>query len=386
MARHEIVLGIDLGTSFSTAAAWVNGKMYLVPDERGEPCIPSVVHYGPEGPPEVGHQAHLRRRSDPENTVAGIKRLLGRDLDSAEARVYAAGTAVTLKAAPNGRAVLHTRRGDHSSEEVACAIYAHLKKLGEIRFQTRLKRAALTVPASATPAVRDATVRAAQQAGLEVIATLPEPNAAAIAYGLDQFRGQRRLLVYDFGGGTFDVTLISQKDEDLTPLALGGDPSLGGDDFDERLAQHVAGVIWRKHRVEAQQDIVRWNRIVQEAEATKRALSAMHAARLRVKDAFAAEGRRHDLDETVSRLEMQPRWQELVDRSLKVTAKTMMDAGLRPSGVDTLLLVGGTTYIPMVKAAVTRMMSKPGENPGDPQTAVACGAAVSAARQVARAA
>lgn len=386
MARHEIILGIDLGTSFSTAAAWVNGKMYLVPDERGEPCIPTVVHYTEDGPPLVGQLAVQARRSDPENTVAGIKRILGREMDSPETRVFAAGTAVTLKPAPNGRAILKTRRGEHSAEEVASTVYAHLKRLAESRFQMNVRRAVLTVPASSTDASRNATIKAAQQAGLEVIETVYEPTAAAIAFGLDRFRGQRRLLVYDFGGGTFDVTVMQQQDQSLRPLAVGGDGSLGGDDFDEQLAQLAAGHVWRRHRVEIHQDIVRWDRVLQEAEATKRALSAMAAARLRVKEAFTAGGRRHDLDITVRREHIEPRWQDLVDRSIKTLAETMVEANLRPSGIESLLLVGGTTYIPMVREAVTRVMSTPGEHPGDPQTAVACGAAVQAARGMMKAA
>ena len=386
VARDDIVLGIDLGTSFSTAAAWVNGKMYLVPDERGEPCIPTVVHYGDEGPPIVGHNAVLARQSDPVNTISGIKRLLGRKLDGPEGRVFAAGTAVKLRAAPNGRAILETRRGEHSAEEVASVVYQYIRGLAEKRFQAPVRRAVLTVPASATPVSTHATIRAAEQAGLQVLHTLHEPTAAAVAFGLDRFRGQRRVLVYDFGGGTFDVTIMRQQDSDLEPLAAFGDGGLGGDDFDEQLARHAAGVVWRKHRVELEKDVVRWDRVLREAEATKRALSAMEAARLRVREAFSSGGQRQDLDLTVARKDMQPRWQELVDRSLKTTAEVMVQAGLRPAGIETLVLIGGTTYIPMVRTAVTRMMSKPGAQSGDPQTSVACGAAVSAARSAARAA
>lgn len=386
MSRHEIILGIDLGTSFSTAAAWANNKMYLVPDERGEPCIPTVVYFGEDGPPLVGQKAQEARLLDPENGIAGIKRLLGKKLDGPEARVFAAGTSVAMKAAPNGRIILGTRRGEHSTEEIGASIYGYLKRLAEQRFQMKVERAVLTLPATADSATREATVRAAEQAGLTVMDTIHEPTAAAIAFGLDRFRGQRRLLVFDFGGGTLDITVMRQQDNELQPLAVGGDASLGGDDFDERLAHHAASLIWRRHGVELNHDVVRWDRIVQQAEATKRALSAMQAARLRVRDAFSAHGLRHDLDLTLSREDIEPRWQPLVDQSLKVTAETMVDAGLRPAGVDTLLLVGGSTYIPMVRQAVTRLMSTPGEHPGDPQTAVACGAAVTAARQARKAA
>lgn len=386
MASHELILGIDLGTSFSTAAAWVNGKMYLVPDERGEPCIPTVVHFGDKGPPLVGYNALEARRTDPENTVAGIKRLLGRDLDSPEGRVFSASSPNRLKPAANGRAIIHTRRGEHTSEEVASIAYAHLKRLAELRFQRKVNRAVVTVPAASSPASIGATVTAARMAGLDVVDTVHEPTAAAIAFGLDRFRGQRRLLVYDFGGGTFDVTVMQQQDQTMEPLTVGGDASLGGDDFDLELAQYAAGLIWKRHQVELHHDVVRWDRVIRSAEATKRALSAMQAARLRVQNAYSHGGRHHDIDLTIGRDDITTRWQGLVDRSLKTTAETMLKAGLRPSGIDTLLLIGGTTYIPMVRDSVTRMMSTPGEHPGDPQTAVACGAAVTAARHALQAA
>lgn len=381
-----MILGIDLGTSFSTAAAWVNGKMYLVPDERGEPCIPTVVHYPKDGRPIVGHAALKYRRADPENTISGIKRALGRSIDSPEGRVFAASTAVTVKPAPNKRLILQTRRGDHIPEEIAGLVYTHLRSLAEHRFQARVRRAVLTVPASATPESIEATLRAARQAELEVMATIPEPTAAATAFGLDAFRGQRRLLVYDFGGGTFDVTIMRQHDQTLEPVAMGGDGGLGGDDFDEALARHAAGRVWKQHRVELEKDVVRWDRVLHEAEATKRALSAMPAARLRVKDAYSAGGQRRDIDATVSREDVQMRWNPLVERSIKVMADTILAAELRPRSIDALLLVGGTTYIPQVRSAVTKIMAKPGQHPGDPQTAVACGAAVHAARRLMKAA
>lgn len=386
MGRQEIVLGIDLGTSFSTAAAWVQGKMYLVPDERGEPCIPTVVHYAQEGPPLIGYAALQVRRRDPENTVSGIKRVLGRDLESPEGRVFAAGSAVNLKAAPNGKVILTTRAGEHTAEEIAAALYNHLRRLAEHRFQTRISKAVLTIPAAANEACREATIRAARQAGLEVLETIHEPTSAAVAFGLDRYKGQRRVLIYDFGGGTFDVTIMQQTDQNLKVLAVGGDATLGGDDFDHQMAEHAAGVVWRRHQIEIQHDVVRWDRLNREAEVTKRALSAMQSARLRVKDAFTVHRRPHDLDITISRDAIAPRWKDLVDRSIQTTAETMVKSGLRPSGIDTLLLVGGTTYIPMVRQAISRVMSKQGEHPGDPQTAVACGAAVTAARHAMKAA
>ena len=322
----------------------------------------------------------------PKNTVSGIKRVLGRDLESPEGRVFAASSAVRLKAAPNGRIIINTRAGEHTSEEIASAVYNYLRRLAEHRFQARISKVVITLPAGANDNAREATIRAARQAGLEVLETVHEPTSAAIAFGLDRFQGQRRLLIYDFGGGTFDVTIMTQTDQNLQVMAVGGDATLGGDDFDHQLSEYAAGIIWRQHKIEMHHDVVRWDRLNREAESTKRALSAMQAARLRVKDAFTVERRSHDLDMTISREEISSRWKELVDRSIQTTAKSMVKAGLRPTGIDTLLLVGGTTYIPMVRQAISRVLSKQGEHPGDPQTAVARGAAIVAARHAMRAA
>ncbi len=175
---------------------------------------------------------------------------------------------------------------------------------------------------------------------------------------------------------------MEQHDSQIKPLAVGGDGMLGGDDLDLALAQMAAGSIWQKHRVDITKDVVRWEQLLQEAEITKRALSVRETAPLRLKNAFSRGGKHHDLDLVIHRKDIEPRWAELIDRSLKVTAQTMVSAGLRPAGIDTLLLVGGTTYVPVIKRTISKMMGKQGFNPGDPQTAVACGAAVVGARRM----
>ena len=378
---REVVLGIDLGTSFSSAAAWFAGKIYLVADNRGEPCIPSVVHYVPNNSvPVVGHEAAQRRQSAPENTIGNVKRILGKPFDSPEVRTFAAGSAVSIRSAKNGSVILETCRGEQTPTEVASDIYRHLKTLAEKRFHLPVRKAVLTVPATATAQTTAATITAARQGGLEVIDTIHEPTAAAIAFGLDHHQGKRLLLIYDFGGGTFDVTIVNQQDSHLHPIATGGDSMLGGDDFDEVVAQWACGQVWTKYQVDLSKDIVRWDRILKESEKSKRALSALESAPLRVPKAFSYQSRHVDLDLSIKRTEIEPLWQDLVKRSLTSTAECMLAAKLRPTNFDTLLLVGGTTYVPLVRQSIAKMMKKAGQYPEDPQTAVACGAAIRAAR------
>lgn len=385
-SRAEIVLGIDLGTSFSTAAAWVDGKMHLITDNRGEACIPSVVYFPTQGAPVVGAYAAKMRLAEPTQSIGGIKRILGRPFDSGEVRILDAHSAVRIEKTANGSPVLTNRAGQHTPVEIASIIYRHLRELAEARFRGACKKAVITVPATAGPLTEAATVTAARAAGLEVIRTISEPVAGAIAQELDHFKGERRLLVYDFGGGTFDVTVLLQQDQEFKVLSLGGDSCLGGDDLDLELAQLVASFIFHSHKVDLTKDVVTWDRLVREAEVVKRGLSSVQAAPMRIKELFSAQGRRRDLDLTVTRADVEARWEPLIQRSIHLTATTMLQANLRPDDLDAILLVGGTTFVPLVRSKVAKTFGKPGLHRGDPQTAVAEGAALVAARALSLAA
>ncbi len=376
----EIVLGIDFGTSFSSVAAWLDGKMYVVPDQRGEPCIPSIVHYPRRGPPVAGAAAEQLRVKDPRNTVCSVKRIVGRDYDSPEVRIFDAHNAVPTQRAPGGEAVLVTDAGTIPPTQVAADLFRHLRALAERRFGRPAKKVVLTVPASASAKVEEATRHAAKCAGLEVVRLLSEPSAGAIANNLDQFTGQRRILVYDFGGGTFDVTILDQRDDQLHTVALAGDPCLGGDDLDHEIASLISGHIWRKSKSDITKDAIRWDRIVRTSETAKRGLSAREEVPVRLQDAYTARGRPQELDFIISRRDIEPRWQALVDRANRLAAKTIVAAKLRPEDLDVILLVGGTTYVPLVRRTIQTVLKRPGMHEGDPLTAVARGAALVAAR------
>ena len=386
MSHPEIILGIDLGTSFSTAAAWFQGKLHLVPDDRGEPCIPSVVYFPRNQPPVVGHAAERYRAAEPDATVSGVKRILGRPFDAPEVTIMAAHSAMGIRPAENGSPILGLRTGNRTPVEVASHIFEHLRSRAEARFRAPAQKAVVTLPATADDGVRDATIHAARMAGIEVVRTLSEPSAAAIAYHLDRSMAAGRLLVYDFGGGTFDVTVLEQGPAGFRTLVTGGDACLGGDDFDHALAHQVAAFIFRSQRVDLTKDVVRWDRVVRQSERTKRALSAASTASFRLPKAYSAQRKTVDLDLNVHRDDVVGRWQPLVGRSIKATAETLMKGGLRPTALEQTVLVGGTTFIPLVQRAVEKLLGRPATLSDNPQTAVACGAAVVASRLGRRAA
>ncbi|MGF1508312.1 MAG: Hsp70 family protein [Myxococcota bacterium] len=386
MPQTDIVLGIDLGNSYSTAAAWIQGKLYTVPDRRGEPCIPSIVYFPPKGLPVVGAEAERYRMAEPDATVSGIKRVLGRAADSPELRVFEAHSAVSVCASAGSTPILRTRVGEHTPAEVASYIFRHLKERAEARFHNPIKKAVVTLPATATPSTEEATRSAAKMAGLEVLRTLSEPSAAAIAYHLDRADGPDKLLVYDFGGGTFDATILEHGQDGFRTLGVGGDGCLGGDDFDHVLASQVASYIFRTYRVDVTRDVVRWERLIRIGETTKKALSAREVAPFRMPDAFSHQRKAVDIDLALHRDDLEPKWQPLIERSVKATADVLMRAGLRPEHLDATVMVGGTTFVPLVRRAVDRLMGKPGIVAPNPQTAVACGAAIVASRIQVRAA
>ncbi len=326
------------------------------------------------------------RGRDPENTIHGIKRILGRDFDSPQVRILEANSSFRIKAAQNNTPVLITPRDKIAPVQIATEIYRHLKKLAEKRFRAKIKYAVLTIPASATQRSEADTILAAKRAGFEVLRTIAEPSAGAVAFQLDRFRGQRKLLVYDFGGGTFDVTVIQQTDGELKPLTISGDDCLGGEDLDIALAKMISDYIWSTHKVDVTKDVVRWDRLLRESERVKRALSALENAPLRIRDAFASRhGGPKDIELPVHRNDVAPKWGPLISRTLQASANAVVKARLRPQDLDAILMIGGTTYVPQVRQAVAKTFARHGLGEGDPQTAVAAGAAIIGARTLAAA-
>lgn len=378
MENSEIILGIDLGTTFSTAAAVINGKFQYALDEKGEPCIPSVVHFPKVGAPTVGVEAEKHRATDAENTIFGIKRVIARPMDSPQARVLNSASLFRLMGTGGEEVKVKTRQGIHGASEVASIIVRHLRERAQLRFGRNIAKAVVTVPVAATPSLHEAMVRIGRMAGLEVIRIVGEPIAGALARGVAGANdsGQPRL-VFDFGGGTLDATVVQRVGTQVQVLSVGGDDCLGGDDFDFAFSRWIASKVWRAFSADITTDAILSDAVHRQCERVKRALSSAQEARYLLADALSVgSGRTRPIDFTVSRLDLRPAWLPLVQRGVEVALETIARANLTPKDLSLVSLIGGTTYVPQVREAVASRVSRALDVEKDPQTAVARGAAL----------
>lgn len=377
MSTPEIILGVDFGTTFSTAAAAINGKFHYALDDRGESCVPSVVHFPKVGAPIVGAEAEKLRARDPENTVFGIKRVIGRPIDSPQARVLNASALFHLDGRGGGEVKVKTRAGLMQASEIAAIIIRYLKDRAQQRFGRAIHKAVVTLPVVATREVQETMIRVGRMAGLEVIRVVPEPVAGALARGIAgaNDKGDPRL-VFDFGGGTLDVTVVQRAGKSVRVLSATGDDCLGGDDFDVAFARWVASRVWTSHAVDVTRDAILADAVQRQCETVKRALSASSTARYFIPDALGGAGRTSPIDLQVTRIDLRPEWNELVHRAVDVARAAVTDARLTNADLHLVSMIGGTAYVPQVREAIAHALGRPLDVEIDPQTAVARGAAL----------
>lgn len=345
----EQVVGIDLGTTFSLAAAVVDGRPRVLV-HKGEKLLPSVVGLGPAGQLLVGTPARNQFVVAPERTVRSVKRKMG---------------------SPE-----RVRLGEqtYSPPEISAFILRELKHRAESALGHPVRRAVITVPARFSDAQRQATRDAGEIAGLEVMRIINEPTAAALAYGL-QRSDARRALVYDLGGGTFDASVIEMSDGIVEVRASHGDPNLGGDDFDALLAGLLSEMVNRRYNVNPMADRRAAARLVQAAEKAKIVLSDNPYATVREEHLV----KRVHLEEEVSREDFEDLIRGLLDKTIRAIDRALADAGWRPKDLQEVLLVGGSTRIPLVKQLVLRHLGVEPRSEINPDEAVALGAAVQGA-------
>jgi molecular chaperone HscA len=364
--QRRLAVGIDLGTTNSLVAAVRSGVAEVLPDEQGHMLLPSAVHYRPNGTAGIGHDALAQRSADPRNTIVSVKRLMGRGREDVGNDVR-----YDLVETPEGRGGpvrLATAAGVKTPVEVSAEILATLRQRAEDTLGDDLVGAVITVPAYFDDAQRQATKDAAQLAGLNVLRLLNEPTAAAVAYGLDN-GVEGTYAVYDLGGGTFDVSILRLTHGVFEVLATGGDTSLGGDDFDARLADlamNSAGVT-----VDQLSD-AEHARLAAHARATKEELSDALVVDL----AFEAAGvHRHA---AISRDAFAAATKDLVERTIVAATNALRDAKLSVADIAGVVMVGGATRMPQVRAAVAAYFGKPPLIDLDPDRVVALGAAMQA--------
>ncbi len=372
------VVGIDLGTTNTVVAAVRDGRAMALATETGERLIPSIVSFHPNGSVVVGREAKKRRLQDAANTIYSTKRLIGRSFDSDEVRKARERAAFTIQEGP-GHGVLVVARGEsYTLSEISAFILKEAKRVAEAALGEKVDRAVVTVPANFNDLQRAATKVAGHIAGIEVLRILNEPTAAALAYGYGK-GNQERIAVYDFGGGTFDVTLLDLAGNVFEVLATAGDTFLGGDDIDLAIAERMADRYLKTHRYDPRADRQVFERLLSAAEDLKVRLSSSDVATVQLQDiAFGAGGKSLDMPFSMTRQELEEVADPFVARTIRVCKDAMSVARLSPNAFDQAIVVGGTTRIPVVRRKVGEFFGRKPMERLSADEVVALGAAIQA--------
>ncbi|MBX3273290.1 MAG: Hsp70 family protein, partial [Sandaracinaceae bacterium] len=373
------VLGIDLGTTNSVVCVADGGELRVLPDEEGRLLIPSVVSFHPGGDILVGHAARERRLLDARNTIYSIKRLIGRPFLSPEVKRAQQRFPFRLCEGPTQGVLVEARGETYTLPEISAFVLREVRRIAEDRVGAFCTQAVITVPANFNELQRSATKAAGRVAGLEVLRILNEPTAAALAYGYGQ-RSRERIAVFDLGGGTFDITILELAGDVFEVLATAGDTFLGGDDLDVLIADKMADAFLSHHRFDPRSDAQAYERLRAAAEWAKCQLSSEHEVQLRVEElAYGEGGVSLDLSFGLTRPALEGLARPLVARAFDVCEDAMRVAGVRPTQLDNVILVGGSTRIPLVRAMVEEYFGRPALDTIDPDLVVARGAALQAA-------
>lgn len=369
------IIGIDLGTTNSVVAVMEGGEPVVIPSAEGSRLTPSVVAFTKDGERLIGQVAKRQAITNPENTVSSIKRFMGRRFD--EIGAEAAQVPYRVVAGPSGGARVVIRDKQYSPEEISAMILQKLRSDAEAYLGEKVTQAVITVPAYFNDAQRQATKDAGRIAGLEVLRIINEPTASALAYGSDK-SADHTVLVFDLGGGTFDVSLLELGDGVFEVKATSGNNHLGGDDFDQRIIDYVAEEFRKAQGIDLRKDRMALQRLKEAAEKAKIELSSVLQTNINLPFITAdAQGPKH-LDVTLSRAKFNELTADLVEATMGPSRRAMEDAGIEAAKIDKVLLVGGSTRVPAVQDACKRLFGKEPFKGINPDEVVALGAAVQA--------
>ncbi|KAB5583114.1 glucose-regulated protein [Coniochaeta sp. 2T2.1] len=377
VAEYGTVIGIDLGTTYSCVGVMQHGKVEILVNDQGNRITPSYVAFTDEER-LVGDAAKNQAAANPTNTIYDIKRLIGRkfsdkdlqqDIKHFPYKVIQKDEKPFVKVTVNGG-----QEKTFSPEEISAMVLGKMKEVAESYLGKKVTHAVVTVPAYFNDNQRQATKDAGIIAGLNVLRIVNEPTAAAIAYGLDKEGAERQIIVYDLGGGTFDVSLLSIESGIFEVLATAGDTHLGGEDFDQRVINHFAKQYNKKHNVDVTKDLKAMGKLKREAEKAKRTLSSQKTTRIEIESFFDGK----DFSETLSRAKFEELNMDLFKKTLKPVEQVLKDAKVKKNEVDDIVLVGGSTRIPKVQELIEEYFGKKASKGINPDEAVAFGAAVQA--------
>ena len=375
------IIGIDLGTTNSCVAIMDGGKARVIENSEGDRTTPSVVAYTKDGEILVGASAKRQAVTNPKNTFYAVKRLIGRKFTDAEVQKDLGLVPYTITQHENGDAWVATSDGKKlSAQEVSAKILEKMKKTAEAFLGEAVTEAVITVPAYFNDSQRQATKDAGKIAGLDVKRIINEPTAAALAYGLDKGGGDRKIAVYDLGGGTFDVSIIEIADVDgekqFEVLATNGDTFLGGEDFDKRVIDYLVEEFLKSDGVDLRKDPLALQRLKDAAERAKIELSSSQQTDVNLPYVTAdASGPKH-LNIKLTRAKLEALVDDLVKKTIEPCKVALNDAGLRASDIGEVILVGGQTRMPKVQSAVAEFFGKEPRKDVNPDEAVAVGAAI----------
>ena len=369
------IIGIDLGTTNSVVAVMEGGEAVVIANAEGSRLTPSVVAFTRDGERLVGQVATRQAITNPENTVFSIKRFLGRRFD--ETRQEAGRVPYQVVAGDDAMARVRVRDKEYTPQEISAMILGKLKADAEAYLGEKVTQAVITVPAYFNDGQRQATKDAGRIAGLEVLRIINEPTASALAYGTDK-TGDHTVLVFDLGGGTFDVSLLDLGDGVYQVRATSGNNHLGGDDFDQRVMDFIAEEFRREQGIDLRKDRMALQRLKEAAEKAKIELSSVLQTNINLPFITAdAQGPKH-LDVTLTRAKFNELTADLVEQTMGPSRRAMEDAGLEAAKIDKILLVGGSTRTPAVQEACKRLFGKDPFKGINPDEVVALGAAVQA--------
>ena len=378
------IIGIDLGTTNSCVAIMDGGKARVIENSEGDRTTPSIVAYTKDGEVLVGASAKRQAVTNPKNTFYAVKRLIGRKFTDGEVQKDIAHVPYSILAHDNGDAWVATSDGKKMApQEISAKVLEKMKKTAEDFLGEKVTEAVITVPAYFNDSQRQATKDAGRIAGLDVKRIINEPTAAALAYGLDKAKGDHTIIVYDLGGGTFDVSVIEIAEVDgehqFEVLATNGDTFLGGEDFDLRLIDYLVDEFKKETGMDLKGDPLAMQRLKEAAEKAKIELSSTQQTDVNLPYITAdASGPKH-LNVKVSRAKLESLVEDLVQRTIEPCRVALKDAGLDVSKIDEVILVGGQTRMPLVQKTVAEFFGKEARKDVNPDEAVAMGAAIQGA-------